>query len=332
MSDWLDTLRRLGETPAVLVTVARIRGSAPREAGTKLVVTADAVHGTIGGGNLEYRAIALARELLGGERPRLEAFPLGATLGQCCGGHVTLLFEPLIPARTGWLAWLDDSSGVLVSSADGHKLWVTAAQVRGAAPAGIADRARQRLEADTTDLVELDGRVLLFEPIRPPDFHIALFGAGHVGRALVQVLAGLPCRITWIDSREDEFPAQLPAHVAQRVSDDPELEVDDLPPNSYILVMTHSHPLDEAICARALRRGDHRYLGLIGSASKRARFEKRWRRAGIDAAAIAGLICPIGIDGIDGKHPAEIAVAVAAQLLRIRSAAAQTLRLRRAAD
>jgi xanthine dehydrogenase accessory factor len=322
MSDWLTTLRALGDTPAVLISVARVKGSAPREAGTKLIVTADRVFGTIGGGNLEFQAIALARELLGGDRPRLESYPLGAALGQCCGGHVTLLFEPLVPNRAEWLTGLDDASGVLVTdTTDGGKLWVTAGQTRGGPDGSLSDivgLARDRLHAERAELIDLDGRTLLFDPIHPPDFHIALFGAGHVGRALVQVLSGLPCRIHWIDSREQEFPDHLLPNVTCIVSNEPEMEVDDLPEGSYILVMTHSHPLDEAICERAMKRDRHCYLGLIGSRSKRARFEKRWRLHGVDEAAIRALTCPIGIDGISGKHPTEIAIAVAAQLLQIR--------------
>lgn len=324
MSDWLDTLRGLGDTPAVLVTVARVRGSAPRAAGTRLIVTAERVFETIGGGNLEFRAIELARELLRDPpcAPRLEAYPLGAALGQCCGGHVTLQFEILVPARSEWLDWINDTPGVLVTSADGSKLWITADTVRGdtnlPGTAATVDSARRQLTDGETLLIEQNDGHLLLEPIRPPDFHIALFGAGHVGRALVQVLSGLPCRIHWIDGREQEFPAQLPGNVERILSDEPDLEVDDLPNDSYLLVMTHSHALDEAICERALKRGRYRYLGLIGSQSKLARFRKRWRLHGVSESAIATLTCPIGIPGISGKHPSEIAIAVAAQLLQRR--------------
>lgn len=322
MSDWQSTLRDLGDTPTVLVSVARVRGSTPREAGTKLIVTADRVFGTIGGGNLEFRAIELARELLGGDRPRLEDYPLGTALGQCCGGHVTLLYEPLVPNRAEWLNEADDASGVLVTdTADGGKLWVDADRTRGRLDGPLADvvgLARGRLKTGPAELVTIDGRTLFLDTLRPPDFHIALFGAGHVGRALVQVLSGLPCRIHWIDGREQEFPASLPGNVRRILSEEPELEVDDLPEGCHILVMTHSHPLDEAVCERALKRGGYRYLGLIGSQSKLARFRKRWRLHGVDEAAIETLTCPIGLPGISGKHPAEIAIAVAAQLLQLR--------------
>jgi xanthine dehydrogenase accessory factor len=166
--------------------------------------------------------------------------------------------------------------------------------------------------------------MLLIEPIPAVDFCIDIYGAGHVGKALVQVLSSLPCQIRWIDSRAEQFPDAIPANVAVIISDTPELEADDAPAGSYILVMSHSHPLDQAICERFLRRGAYRYLGLIGSASKKRKFQQRLRRAGIDDEQWATLTCPIGIDGIDGKQPAEIAIAVAAELLRLRQSSGIT--------
>ncbi len=327
MSDWLAGLSELHGAAAVLVTVARARGSAPRAAGTRMIVTRERTIGTIGGGNLEHRATAIARERLGSGalRPALRAFPLGPALGQCCGGHVDLLFESVSSDRAAWLAHSAATAGMLVSVVDGpragEQVLVAPENVdgrlsSGALQAKVSARARELLANDAdTRLESLDDQSVLFSRLAPPDFEIAVFGAGHVGKAVVQTLAALPCRILWIDSRAEQFPAALPGNVTTLVSDDPELEVDDLAPDSYILVMTHSHPLDQAICQRVLERGGHRYLGLIGSASKRARFRKRWRQQGISDAAIAGLTCPIGIAGITGKHPAEIAIAVAAQIL-----------------
>jgi xanthine dehydrogenase accessory factor len=144
---------------------------------------------------------------------------------------------------------------------------------------------------------------------------VLVFGAGHVGKALVPLLAQLPCEIAWIDPRAEEFPGALPANVRQIDSSTPEYCVDDALPGSFYIVMTHSHALDQAICERILRRGDFTYCGLIGSRSKRLKFEKRLRARGISAPTLQRLVCPIGVAGIDGKQPAEIAVAVAAQLL-----------------
>jgi xanthine dehydrogenase accessory factor len=259
MTNWVATLATLdaaGEA-AVLVTVLEARGSTPRESGCKMVITTAAAHGTIGGGHLEFKAIEIGRQLLIGELiaygPLLREFPLGPSLGQCCGGTATLLFELT----------------------------------------------------------------------RPPACRIALFGAGHVGRALVKVMAELPCRITWIDSRADAFPTDIPANTTVLVSQAPEYEVADLPADGYVLVMTHSHPTDLSIVEAALRRGGFRYIGLIGSRTKRSRFTRRLAQRGVAPDAIAGLVCPIGIAGIGGKHPTEIAIAAAAQILQVVTAAAR---------
>lgn len=253
MTSWLAVLQdceKRGEA-AMLVTVAATDGSAPRDAGTKMVVTASGSHGTIGGGSLEFQAIAVARQMLrDGAGPVLRRYPLGPSLGQCCGGHVTLLFEP-----------------------------------------------RQ-----------------------PEQFNIALFGAGHVGRAVVQVLGSVSCRIRWIDPRPDAFPDFVPPGVTIEVTATPERLVDQLAPDSWVLIMTHSHALDLGLAARALQAARFPYIGLIGSTTKRARFEKRLRELGLPDASLATLVCPIGLPDIRGKHPGEIAIATAADILRRREA------------
>jgi xanthine dehydrogenase accessory factor len=160
---------------------------------------------------------------------------------------------------------------------------------------------------------------LLFEAVLQTAWHVALFGAGHVGKAIVRLLSDLPCRVTWIDSRESEFPASLPARVKVVVADPPDDAVGDLPAGADVLVMTHSHPLDYDVVEAALRRGDLRYVGLIGSKTKRARFVARLASRGVGEERIARLTCPVGLPGVGGKHPAEIAIAVAAQLLQLRT-------------
>ena len=159
---------------------------------------------------------------------------------------------------------------------------------------------------------------VLLEPILPPRLTVALFGAGHVGQALVRLLAGLPMRLRWIDPRPDAFPPDLTSSVSGQVVAAPELAVAELPPGSLVLVMTHDHQLDFGIVAVALARDDLLGVGLIGSATKRARFASRLRRHGMTAARIDRLICPIGLPGIGSKLPAEIAVSVAAQILLLR--------------
>jgi xanthine dehydrogenase accessory factor len=168
-----------------------------------------------------------------------------------------------------------------------------------------------------------DSAVLFFDPIRVASFSIVLFGAGHVGRALVRTLTGVPCRITWVDERASEFPGALPAHVRTVVTDAPDEEVDAALPGSYFLVMTHSHALDQALAERILRRDDFAFFGLIGSATKRRLFERRMAERGVPKDRFARMTCPIGVRGITGKEPAVIALAVAAQLLQVREALSQ---------
>jgi xanthine dehydrogenase accessory factor len=244
---------------AVLVEVVQARGSVPRGAGTRMLVSADAVAGTIGGGHLEWQAIARARERLAAAETEAVDWPvaLGPSLGQCCGGALTLRF------------------------------------------------------------VALDDVVAAAWPEPAPRFTLHLFGAGHVGRALVQVLAELPCRVVWVDEREAEFPpGPLPANVEQACVEPVEAEVRNGRPGDAYLVLTHSHALDLALAEAILKRGDFGWFGLIGSATKRARFEHRLREKGIGAAFIERMVCPIGLPGIEGKEPGVIAVAVAAQLLQ----------------
>lgn len=341
MTDWLDGLAALRDEPLVLVTVADTKGSTPREVGAKMLVTRDASIGTIGGGHLEYKALEFARESLarGVAAPTtLRRVPLGPSLGQCCGGVAVLLFESLSVPRPSWIGTLTELRGtyrqaVLVSRsempADADKLVITADASLG----GLGD---QHLEADAKSIARAllvagggaelralesardQSTMLLFEPLRPSDFNVVLFGAGHVGKALVRALGALPCAITWVDSRQEQFPPERPANMTVALSDAPEYEVYDAPPGSYFLVMTHSHALDQAICERILRRRDFHYLGLIGSRAKRRKFEKRLLAQGIPEAMLQRLTCPIGVDGISGKQPCEIAIAVAAQLLQSR--------------
>jgi xanthine dehydrogenase accessory factor len=341
MDDWIRTLlacRRQSEA-AVLISVASARGSVPREPGTRMVITAKQQHGTIGGGHLELQAIGIARGLLaGGSVGDLRRFPLGASLGQCCGGLVNLMFEPVSPSAAQ-ATWLDEverhrdhgEACMLVSGAGrtaaAGSLVVTAEHCSGTlgdAPADAAARAlaRQLLASGAaTRLVDLTpgGPLFLFDPVRPPDVEIVLFGAGHVGQALARILAELPCSVTWVDERADRFPAVVAGNIRIEVSDAPLAEVSAARAGAYFLVMTHSHPLDQTLAEAILRRADFRYFGLIGSLAKRRQFERRLAARGIPATALARMTCPIGIAGIDGKEPAAIAVAVAAELLRLQA-------------
>jgi xanthine dehydrogenase accessory factor len=325
--------------PAVIVSVASTKGSVPREAGTRMIVARASIHGTIGGGHLEHQAIAIARDLMAcdGNPERLRRFPLGASLGQCCGGLVNLLFEP-VAQKAPWLDAVvrcarERVPCVLVTPtrgrSDAGKLVVSAGDVHGSL--GAIDAAAV---AAARDLLTCQGGARLLscgerddaqrvylDPVPVADFEIVLFGAGHVGRALVRVLAALPCHVTWVDAREEEFPRDVPANVTVACTDVPEAEVNAAPAGSHFLVMTHSHALDEALAERILKRNDFAYFGLIGSLAKRRQFERRMQRRGMPAARFAAMTCPIGVAGIPGKEPAMIAIAVAAELLQARAKA-----------
>ena len=246
---WITALNQFATeaTPGVIITVVEERGSTPRNAGAKMVISQAEQFDTIGGGHLEYKAIKIARQMLQQKQnqPRLERFSLGASLGQCCGGATTLLFEPV-----------------------------------------------------NTDTVQ-----------------IVVFGAGHVGRALVSILASLPCRVRWIDSREDQFPKVIPEGVETLVSEFPADEVEAQPANSYFIVMTHNHQLDQTLTEAILQRNDFAYFGLIGSETKRHKFIHRLQAKGFSEAQINRMTCPMGIASIKGKLPAEIAVSVAGEII-----------------
>jgi xanthine dehydrogenase accessory factor len=350
MSDWIRTLAAQGASgaPAVLATVVAAKGSAPRAPGTRMVVTAQGIDGTIGGGHLEWKAIEIARELIvgGGGGPALHRFTLGASLGQCCGGAVQLLFEP-VRGNPSWLNALERARAegidcALVTAvrgaADGGRLVVTATHAWGTlgtaardecaialARAALADRDEPRLVTLGDDAAAGARAEYFIDAVRQPDFCVVLFGAGHVGRALVDVLAGLPCRITWVDSRDDAFPATVPSNVERVAADTPEAEVAAAPAGAFFLVMTHSHALDERLAEAILARADFAYFGLIGSVSKRRQFERRLGARGMPRARLAAMTCPIGIAGIAGKEPEVIAIAVAAELLRVRGGRAAAL-------
>jgi xanthine dehydrogenase accessory factor len=337
MNEWLADVDSLDadDDSFVIVTVDGVRGSAPREIGAKMLVTAKATIGTIGGGQLEYQSTRIAVEQLlrndiePGTR-LIRRFPLGSNCGQCCGGVVDILFERVALHDADWLTELrqlhDERCPVVVvtpdDSAFGHVL-VTAEEIRqfGEAsniPQQVIATAR-RLISGGGEAVSLDGYLL--QPALPSAFNIAVFGAGHVGAATVKVLAGLNCSIRWIDSRRGVFPAVVAGNVTTVESADPAREVAAMPPGTAYLVMTHSHPLDFDISDQVLRRGDTAYCGLIGSLAKRRRFERGMRKQGMADAALAHLTCPIGVSGITSKKPADIAIAVAAEILRIRDAA-----------
>lgn len=343
MNEWLHALQRASERglEAILVMIAAGKGSTPRDAGVKMVVERDGVAGTIGGGELEFQAIGIARDMLGaaGDR-RVQRFALGHDLGQVCGGAANVFFERVMP-DAGWVQTLarwheagegcvivtpaDDAlNGRLIVSGGKHFGSLGEAEIDGkalaAARAVLGERARPAALAKLDD-----GRSVLLDPVHPTDMRVMLFGAGHVGRALARVLGVVSCEVTWVDSRRSEFPAEVPGNVRAVVSDRPADLIDQAPPGSYFITMTHSHALDFEIIEGVLQRGDFVFCGMIGSATKRRSFERGYEKKGLDRTMLARLTCPVGIDGLASKEPGTIAVAIAAQLLaeRERRAAAQ---------
>ena len=150
-----------------------------------------------------------------------------------------------------------------------------------------------------------------------PQFELYLFGAGHVGQAIVHVLSPLPIQIHWVDTRDDILPLQVPSNVENICTDIPEAEIDSAAANAWFLVMTHDHALDQRLAEQILLRNDFAYFGLIGSQAKRRNFETRMERRGIDPARFNGMTCPIGIEGVSSKQPAQIAISVAAEILQV---------------
>ncbi len=337
MNAWLDSLLQADDAPCVLVTVAATRGSTPRETGARMVVWEQVTAGSIGGGNLEFQAIEQARRQLAAgspTAPALQRIALGPSLGQCCGGVVELLFETLEVGDACFVQLqalcAERRPAVLISILGGRqhnaRLLISETGTQGT----VRDPALLQLLEDEAHQTLQDRRApqllnlehghhrplqVFVHPFYTSDFTVLIFGAGHVGRALVPVLAQLPCDVRWIDSRADAFPGTLPGNVRKVVSATPEACADEAAAGAYYIVMTHDHALDQAICERILRRSDFSYCGLIGSRAKRLKFEKRLRVRGIAPVALQRLVCPIGVPGIPGKRPAEIAVAVAAQLL-----------------
>lgn len=291
--------------PCAMVTIVEVKGSSPREAGARLLVASDgAYRGTIGGGALEWRAIARAQGLLSrGETATLvESAVLGPDLGQCCGGQVKLLTEIFTPADLPWIGEFSrrEKASPFATILELDRPGMQRSMSTESGPPGSA-----RLIAGNR-LVEVFG-----EDKRP----LLLFGAGHVGRALVLALGPLPFAVTWIDQRPGVFPGAFPANVTPVHAANPLAHLKTAREGSFVMVMTHSHALDFDIVAQALRIDSIPYVGLIGSETKRARFLSRLRAAGLNESRLKALVCPIGIPSIRSKVPAIIAASAAAELL-----------------
>lgn len=295
----LDALRDAVARHGVVarVVIAAHDGSSPRETGAAMLVWQGGQEGTIGGGALEHEAVLRARALLGAGGARLDRVPLGPALGQCCGGAVTVLTEVYAAAT------LPDEAPLIARSVDGREMPLAVRR--------LLDRARGQGVVPAPGLVQ----GWMVEPLARPARHLWVWGAGHVGRALVGVIAPLPgFAITWVDVAADRFPDVIPEGVTQLIAADPALLVAHAPMGAEHLVLTYSHSLDLELCHRLLGHGFAR-AGLIGSRTKWARFRSRLAALGHRAAEIGRIDCPIG-DPLLGKHPQAIAIGVAGALLR----------------
>jgi xanthine dehydrogenase accessory factor len=309
-------LEQLQQGPGVRVTLIGIKGSSPRGVGASMLVHDHGQSGSIGGGALEYAAQHTARELLAHRDPRVQftqVHGLGPDHEQCCGGAVTLLFQRFQAQDHGTLRAALGTGRPLPWRLDGADTALPLME------AGNWDHPAIAAAMTATDglpcVIETAGGRWWVESPAQAGMDLYLFGAGHVGTALVPLLADLPLRLHWFDSRQELLPDQPPAHVVATLSDDPIALVDSASDQALFLVMTHSHPLDEDICHAVLAKGRFGWLGLIGSKSKRARFAHRLARRGIAQGELARLQCPVGLAGVQGKRPATIALAIAAQLV-----------------
>lgn len=282
MKTWSLVARALeAHGTCALVSVVRAEGSVPREEGARMVVTPAGFHGTIGGGTLEWKALAEAQRLLGKPRAvKMLTQSLGPDLGQCCGGRVTLAVESFDQASLA-------EARALAAREEGGPFTLA-----GRLPGVAAERFGEARRS------------------------VLLFGAGHVGRAVMLALAPLPYDVIWSDPRPEAFPGAVPQNV-QAIAGNPLEVVAGARDDSLAFIMSHSHPLDLAIAEAALRNPAIARVGVIGSATKRARFERRLQEAGVDSGRVKSMICPIGVGGIRSKLPAAIAVSVAAQVITL---------------
>ncbi len=286
------------------VVIAEIKGSSPREVGAHMWVWRDGQAGTIGGGALEFQALKEARLKLDRPQSWTGVHPLGPELGQCCGGVVRLVSEVF-----------DTTSMPTEMHGVFSRAIAARPDIKSIGVDRVLDRARARGEVPNPQW--LDGYMI--EPAARLGIPLWIWGAGHVGRALVQVLGPLPgFNVTWVDTGRDRFPKDLPEGIDILYGQSPDHYVGFAPSNAMHLILTYSHALDLALCDRVLQHG-FQFAGLIGSKTKWARFRRRLADLGHSPTSISAITCPIGRPEF-GKHPFEIAISVSTSLLEMQSA------------
>lgn len=331
-----EILAQKGTLPFVRLVVASTEGSAPRGPGAAMLVMQDATSGTIGGGQLEFEAIAHARRMLATIESEptawlrsLRTWPLGPSLGQCCGGTVQVLFErygsnelDVISTIASGTEVNDAANKMLVHPTRSGETVFTCPTLADLTPRIHNDSAftlehRSLIHSAKPTLLSATDTTGAFfvEPITHFNVPLFIYGAGHVGRAIVQVASILDFDIYWVDTHNERFPKEQFLDVQRVVARDPSIVAQASPEDAFHVVLTYSHALDLAICHALLAKPTAGFVGLIGSQTKRNKFRKRLLEAGLSRPALDRLTCPIGIGGLQGKEPATIAVSIVAQLI-----------------
>ena len=314
MKLWYEVVRQLeAKSPCVLISIIEKKGSVPRGAGTRMLLRNDgSIFGTISGGQLEWTMMQHGTEILShhnGHYFTLRSQTLGPGIGQCCGGSVTVGLEHISPAylsKAKEFMELEQNGGFECKVKFSNQGKIIRELVTG--------------HNSNTNELDLDNNKVHQEKFFIENYNelcrqLTIFGAGHIGQALMLAIAPLPFDVTWVDSRKSIFPKVTPRNFRCIVEKEPVNVLANTPDNSFIIITTHSHSLDQEITFAALQDDRFAYVGLIGSESKKASFKNRLLKIGLPESKFNKLVCPIGINGIQSKNPAAIATATAAQLL-----------------
>ena len=348
---WLSSFKKAIalNNGCVLLTVIETKGSTPCSVGDKIIFSnKQLTFGSIGGGNLEFQALTLAKDLLNKDTnaTHLEKYPLGATLGQCCGGYVKVMFESFVNSSTQLKkknSWLETVSDLIEKQQDfvvatiidnqtdkrnsGKKFVYTTNSDKSPSindlTSKISAGAYNLLSTNDSPTIaqyQNSSESLIevcYEKVNNTELQsVAIFGAGHISRALMPILTKLPIRIYWIDDRAEQFE-QYQGDTSQIniICDDFISGLADLPEETYCLVITYSHKMDFDICEKIISRNSFTYLGMIGSRIKGNKFRDRLLKKGYPKETVDKFICPIGAKQKFLKSPTAIAVTIAMDLL-----------------
>ena len=348
MNSWLKPVKTASalNNGFVLLTIISTKGSTPCSNGDKIVFSgAESVFGSIGGGNLEFKALSFAEELLSlnSNGTYLKKYPLGASLGQCCGGYVNVMFESFIQsdATNSWIKTvsnlLQDNEDFIVATIIDSNSEIEFSSKKfvyldGTLSPNIDDKKISSLItksakdllllSDSPTIVQFENQSgalteVCFEKVLTSEVQpVVVFGAGHISRALMPILINLPIKIYWVDDRAEQFDKyQGDTSQIDIICDDFVQSIPDLPDSSYCLVITYSHQIDFEICEKMITQNNFSYLGMIGSEIKGKKFRDRFHQKNFSEEVINKFICPIGDKQKFLKSPAAIAVTIAMDLI-----------------